>query len=201
MLVDLTLDLDNSTPVSPYSQKPHFEQAATIDKEGWNEKRLCFNTHFGTHIDAPAHILKGTKTLSDFPIETFVGECIVIDVRNQNPIEVDISDVKEGDIVFFYTDHIKKLNTEEYFKDSSPVLSEALAQKLVEKKIRIVGIDSWSPDHKPYKLHNLFLSNDVLIIENLTNLDKLVGKRCMCYILPLKVKDADGAPCRIIAQI
>jgi len=201
MIIDLTLDLEDSTPVYPESQKPHFEQASTIEKQGYNEKRLCFNSHFGTHIDAPAHIIKGGKTLSDFPIETFVGECIVLDARDQNLIDIDVSEVKQGDIVFFHTNYIKKLNTEEYFKDSSPVLSEALAQKLVEKKIRIIGIDSWTPDHKPYKLHDLFLSRDIMIIENLTNLDKIVGKRCKCYILPLKIKDADGAPCRIIAQI
>jgi len=201
MIIDLTLDLDNSTPVTSYSQKPDFKQASTIEKQGYNEKRICFNSHFGTHIDAPAHMIKGGKTLSDFPIETFVGECIVLDARDQNPIDIDVSGVKQGDIVFFYTNHIKNLNTEEYFKESSPVLSEALAQKLVEKKIRIVGLDSWTPDHKPYKLHDLFLGNDIMIVENLTNLDKIVGKRCTCYVLPLKVKDADGAPCRIIAQI
>jgi len=150
------------------------------------------------------------KTFPEIPrsVEAFLGgmvheslECIVLDARDQNPIDIDVSEVKQGDIVFFCTNHIKKLNTDEYFKDSSPVLSEALAQKLVEKKIRIVGLDSWTPDHEPYKSHYLFLGNDIMIIENLTNLDKIVGKRCKCYALPLKIKDADGAPCRIIAEI
>ena len=201
MIIDLTLELDDSMPVSSYSQKPDFKQTATIEKQGFNEKRLCFNTHFGTHIDTPAHIIKGGKTLSDIPIEAFIGECIVLDARDQNPIDIDVSEVKQGDIVFLYTNHIKKLNTEEYFKDSSPVISEALAQKLVEKKIRIIGLDSWSPDHEPFKLHTLFLGNEIMIIEKLTNLDKILGKRCACYILPLKIKDADAAPCRIIVQI
>ena len=37
----------------------------TIKKDGWNEKRVTFNTHFSTHIDAPNHMLADGKTLSD----------------------------------------------------------------------------------------------------------------------------------------
>ncbi len=40
----------------------------------------------------------------------------------------------------------------------------------------------------------------MLIIENLTNLDKLAGKDFTVYALPIKL-ELDGAPARVIAQV
>ncbi len=36
------------------------------------------------------------------------------------------------------------------------------------------------------------------LVENKVALDQLIGKRFRCFILPLKIQDADGAPCRVI---
>ncbi|MBI1970857.1 cyclase family protein [Candidatus Woesearchaeota archaeon] len=79
------------------------QQIATIEKDGWNEKRLTFNSHFSTHIDAPIHMLEDGKTLSDFPVETFIGGAIVIDVCGQKKITADLKGIGPCNIVFFYT--------------------------------------------------------------------------------------------------
>ncbi len=81
------------------------------------------------------------------------------------------------------------------------MITPLLAKKLIEKKVKIIGLDSWSPDNSPFEVHKMLFKQNILIVENLINLDKLVGKRFKCYILPLKVKDADGAPARIIGEI
>jgi|GEM_PF-3072132 len=47
---------------------------------------------------------------------------------------------------------------------------------------------------------SVLLSGDVLIIENMTNLAQLEGKRFTVYALPLKL-DVDGAPTRAVAVI
>ena len=60
-------------------------------------------------------------------------------------------------------------------------------------------MDSFTPDNEPYDVHKIFLKNDVLIVENLIDLNKLSGKRFQCFIMPMKITNADGAPCRIIA--
>ena len=200
MIIDLTMSIDEETPVFPGDPKQEIKQYATIKENGWNEKRLTINSHFSTHIDAPFHMLENGKKLTDFPIEKFIGECIVIDVRNQVLIKSDLNKVKEGDSVFFYTGHTKKAYREDFFKNN-PVISEDTANKLIKKKVKIVGIDSYTPDNNPFPVHKLLFKHDILIIENLINLDKLNGKRCKCYILPLKIQDADGAPCRVIAML
>jgi len=196
-IFDLSMPIDERTPVFPGDPKQEIKQTATIQSNGWNEKRITFNTHFSTHIDAPFHMLEDGKKLNDFPMETFLGDAIVIDARNQQEIKPSLDEVKPNDIVFFHTEHTKKAYSEDFFKDN-PVIPVETAQQLIDKNIKIVGLDSFTPDNEPFETHKLFFKHDILIVENLVNLDKLVGKRFKCTILPLNITDADGAPCRVI---
>jgi arylformamidase len=47
--------------------------------------------------------------------------------------------------------------------------------------------------------HYIFLGKEILLIENLTNLDKLPDGEFIFQCLPLKVENADGSPIRAIA--
>lgn len=199
-IIDLTMEISEKTPVFPGDPKQEIRQFATIPGNGWNEKRLTINSHFGTHMDAPFHMLPDGKKLTDFPLEKFVGEAVVIDVRGQREINTDLSAVNKNDIVFFYTGHTDKAGSDTFF-ENNPVITERTAEKLIEKGVKIVGLDSYTPDNEPYAVHKMLFSHDILIVENLVNLKQLVGKRFECFILPLKIKDADGAPCRVIARI
>jgi kynurenine formamidase len=196
-LFDLTMPIDERTPTYPGDPKQEIEQIATIEKDGWTEKRLTFNSHFSTHIDAPIHMVKGGKKLTDFPLEKLIGEAVVIDVRGQKEIVADLENVKEDDIVFFFTGQTDKAYSDNFFKNE-PVISMETAKGLIKKKAKIIGIDSFTPDHEPFEIHKLLLGNDILIVENLINLKELSGKRFQCFILPLNIAEADGAPCRVI---
>ena len=65
----------------------------------------------------------------------------------------------------------------------------------------MVGMDLSSPDKYPYDIHKLLLNSDILIIENLTNLDKLlgIGKFNFCA-MPLNI-DAEASIARAVAII
>jgi len=199
-IIDLTMELNEKTPVFPGDPSQEITQLSTIEKNGWNEKRLSFNSHFGTHIDAPFHMLEDGKKLDEFPIESFFGEAIVIDARGKKEIIADLSSVKENDFVFFCTNHIKNAYSKEFF-ENNPVIPIETAQHLVEKKVSIVGLDSFTPDNAPYETHKLLFKHDVRILENLVGLQELVGKRFECFVLPLKIAGADGAPCRVVARL
>lgn len=194
------MPIDEKTPVLPGDPKQEIKQIATIKENGWNEKRLTISSHFSTHIDAPFHMIENGKKLTDFPIEKFIGEAIVIDVRSQKQIKSNLGNIKENDIVFFFTGHTNKAYSSDFFQDN-PVITKETAQQLIAKKVKIVGLDSYSPDNEPFEIHKMLFRYDILIVENLVNLDKLNGKRFMCYILPLKINNADGAPCRVIGII
>jgi kynurenine formamidase len=72
---------------------------------------------------------------------------------------------------------------------------------LVEKKIKMIGMDTPSPDRYPFKIHKLLFENNIYILENLTNLDQLLNiDRFEVIAFPLKI-NADSSITRAVARI
>jgi kynurenine formamidase len=86
-----------------------------------------------------------------------------------------------------------------YF-DNYPEVTEGFAQALIDKKVSMLGVDSCSPDKEPYEIHKMLLGENILIAENLTRLDKLVGKNFTVIALPIKIK-AEAGLARIVAGV
>ncbi len=200
MYIDLTLEVGSRIPPFPEDPKMESRYLFTIKKHGVNEKRVSFNSHFSTHIDAPFHMLPDGKKLEEFEPDYFIGQTQVIDVRGQKLITPNFLPKKiTAPIIFFYTNHIVNIYGKNYFKNN-PVITDETARSLVKSHVRIVGIDSFTPDNYPYEVHKILFAQNILIVENLINLG-LLGKKCRVIIAPLKLTDADGAPARIFAQI
>lgn len=200
MYIDLTLAVSDNIPPFPGDPKMEVRDLFTIKKHGVNEKRLSFNSHFSTHIDAPFHMIPDGKKLEDFPLNVFIGQATIIDVVNKAEIgPQDLPKKIQTPIVLFYTNHIRKIGGKDYYKNN-PVLTMETAQILVRNKVKIVGIDSFTPDNYPYTVHKILFRKNILILENLVNLDRL-SKHCKLYIVPLNLRDADGAPTRVFADV
>ncbi len=75
------------------------------------------------------------------------------------------------------------------------------AQALVDKKISLIGMDTAGPEmDETFPVHKTFLPNNVLIVENMTNLSALENiENFIIHAYPVKYK-ADAAPVRIIAE-
>jgi kynurenine formamidase len=197
--VDLTMILDRFTQVYPGDRKPEFRQVASTEKEGWNLHEIDITTHTGTHLDAPWHMLKDGKKLSDYPLTRFIGRAILLDVRGQPEIDADLKGVQENDILILRTGHSRHCREEAYY-NGGPVVSRQLAEKIVRQKLTMVGIDSYTLDAFPFDIHKFLLKQDVLILENLVNLEALDSVVFKIMVLPLKLDNMDGAPCRVIAE-
>jgi kynurenine formamidase len=197
---DLTMPIDENTPVYPGDPKPVFIKRANIKEDGYNAMSVSLNSHTGTHIDAPYHFIENGKKLSEFPVEKFAGCTIVIDATNMDVSKIDFSLIKENDIVLFYTGFSENAYSDIYYKDN-PVINISIANELIKRGISIFGIDSFTPDNEPFTIHRMFLERDILILENLINLKDLAGKRFDCVIAPLNLQNNDGAPCRVFAMV
>jgi len=198
--IDLTMLLNEKTPVTPCNQKPVFEQSAVLAKDGFNDRTFTINSHLGTHVDFPYHMLENGKSQNDFAIGDFIGTGRLIDARGQKNINASLGGVQPGDIVLILTSHSKKAACADYF-DSAPVFTEEFVNELVKKKIKMVGIDSWTPDFSPYALHKILFSHGIPIIENLVNLEPLLNKEFKVFVAPLRLDSSDGAPARVFAEI
>lgn len=198
--IDLSVEINQNTPVYPGDPKTVIKPAGVFGKDGFNDHLVSIGTHVGTHIDAPFHMVADGKSLGQIPIEQFVGRGCYINVKKGFDLEtIKQADIREDDIVIFHTGIIDRYHEADYY-ENYPEIPEEVANYLVEKKIKMVGMDMSGPDHPPHKIHKILLSGGVLIIENLTNLDKLSDKNFTVYALPIKL-DIDGAPARVIAQL
>ena len=201
--IDLTMPFDSKVPMYPGSPAPKIRQWSKISEDGFNENKLEFGSHTGTHIDAPYHMLEDGKKLDDFSIGSYIGKAIVIDAQKKNEkneIIADISGAKGYDFVFFYTGNSKNCYSQKYF-ENNPVISTKLAQQIADLEIKIVGLDSYTPDNEPFETHKLLFRYQIRIVENLVNLHGLIGKTFECIALPLHITGSDGAPCRVIARL
>ncbi len=200
MLIDLSVLLNEATPVYPGDPPTKIEPAGVMDRDGFLDHHIRFGTHTGTHMDAPAHMLKDGKNLDDVPLEQFSGRGVYVRIEGEFRLGVvQKADIREGDIVIFHTGMMEKYMEPGYFKDF-PSITEDVANYLVSKKVRIVGVDMCSPDKPPFPVHKILLSNDILIIENLCNLERLAGKKFQVYAFPIKF-EMHAAPERVVAEV
>ncbi len=195
--IDLSHPLKHNMPHYPGDEKLTIH---TVNDQQFSVSTISMSVHNGTHLDVPKHFLDDTRTVKDFPVEQFTGIAWVFDVRGQKEIaEFDaINQVKPGDIVLFYTGHAQYFNAARYYQNY-PVLSKGLVEKLVKMRIKMIGLDTPSPDVFPHQMHKVFMQADVIIIENLTNLDKLpLEKPFQLFAFPLALA-AEASPVRVVA--
>jgi arylformamidase len=205
--IDLTLDY--SAAVAGFSISP----ARDLETDGWNASTLQIYSHAGTHMDAPVHFGVSDKTIDQFEVSEFV--CDRTWVINLSFVTdsylINISDLGDfvnrinlGDAVLFRTDWYKKLGTDAY-RNKLPRISEELARWLVQKGVKLVGVEPQSVadvNNLPEVtlIHEILLEK-IIIVEGLCNLDQLQTDLVRFIALPLKIKGGDGAPCRAIAIV
>ena len=202
MITDLTHTLSHNIRVYPGDESPSLVKQKDYTADGYNDYRLTTGMHAGTHIDGPMHLTASADFISSFPVSSFTGKGCMLDVQGEMIIKWKSSynDIIHGkEIVLVNTGFGKYFGCGKYL-ENNPVMDIGFAETLVEKKIKMLGIDLMSPDKFPFPGHRMLLSNSIFIAENLANLDMLkdIGN-FEVIALPLKI-NADSSPARIIAR-
>ncbi len=201
--IDLTHSFVSNMPAYPGDPKATLSQSASIETEGYTDHLLNTLMHVGTHMDAPLHMIPNGAHMDELPLETFFGKGVLINAQGIQNIDASILanvSIQPQSIVLVYTGFGSKYHTPQYF-DNYPQIDESFAKRMVEMKVKIVGMDIVGPDQPPFLTHKRLLGNGVLIIENLTNLEALlVVKDFNVIALPAKFH-TDAAPVRVIATI
>lgn len=207
-IVDLSMDITNSTPVYPGDPEPDIRPAATIEQDGYNVSQVNFGSHTGTHVDAPVHINKNGQTIDEAGLVPFMGRGMIIDVTGKGPgdpitLEDIIPYLKRMDsevIVLFYTGWSVFVGEERYYKH--PYLSIEAVEAMLAKGVRTFLIDALNidpPDGSSFGAHEAITEVNGIIGENLTNLEAVDFADPFIMALPLKLKGLDGSPVRAVA--
>ena len=207
-MIDLSQPLHEGMPVYPGTPAPVFSTVTTVENHGYRVKKIAMNTHVGTHMDAPAHMLADGKTLDALPLAQFVGRAAVLDVRNCAGGVIGLGELQaqkellaQADFVLFWTGWSRYWGQEQYLRQY-PILTAEAASYLGKCQLKGVGIDAISfdaIDSKAFEIHQQLLAQELVLIENLTRLEE-VQRGANFFALPLPLSEADGSPVRAFAS-
>jgi arylformamidase len=213
-LLDLSQPLFDQAPNCPIHPPVVFQRVADHWEGGWRMETIAMTTHTGSHLDAPLHKIAGGKSISDLPLETFVGPAWIVDLRGiaaDAPIGPDqlapqLKGLASGEIVLLATGWgDRRAKTAEWLLHS-PQVSPAGAQWLVERGARGVGIDHYSigglgSDND--QTHTILLGGGGWIVEELKFPPEVftLPQPLKFWALPLNWPGCSGAFCRPVIEL
>lgn len=202
-LIDLSHEISSQMPVYPGDEPTNLVQTRWLEQHHHNNHRLVISMHSGTHIDSPMHLLPSDVYVSERPLEPFIGCGCLLDVRDQPVIRwrpAYEQQIPLGAAVLLYTGYDQHYGRDAYYTDH-PLVEPAFCDGLLQRQIKLLGMDLPSPDQPPFPVHKRLLAAGVYVLENLTNLGQLLGGSSFELIaFPLKLR-ADSSPTRAVARI
>ena len=210
---DLTYPLSPAVPRISSMPPPVIERVASFPEQMLNVTRIAMVVHTGTHVDAPRHFFDDGPAFQDVPLARLIGPGVVwriekplFGVIGPDDFERARPALRPGDILALDTGCSARVATPEY--DRHAALSVAAAAWLVEHQIKLLAVDTPTPDiaiekrtqNFDWPVHRVLLRDGVLISEQLTNLAALAGRRVDFMFCPLNICDSDGAPARVLAR-
>jgi len=215
---DLSHPLESGMCVYPDTPPVRIEPTATVEDDGFRTTALELDSHTGTHLDAPAHMLADGTTVEELPVETFRFTARRVDCRPLDPraaIGVEtLTTVLDGgiddavDLLVVQTGWDDHWGDDRYF--DHPYLTGEAAEWLADRGLHL-GIDALNVDPTPtdnaapdeptgYPVHHALFRRDRLLIENLQGLGRL-PRRFELHAYPLAVRGGDAAPVRAVAVV
>jgi arylformamidase len=170
-----------------------------------NVSMLSMGSHTGTHMDAPLHFLADGKGLDEMELEATMGRARVIEISD--PVAVGVSeledqDIDAGDRILFKTRNSNRTWADLPFDEDFVYVSAGAATHLVERGVRLVGVDYLSVGgfkSDGVETHTELLEAGIWIIEGL-DLSGVSAGEYEVICLPLKILRSDGAPARAILR-
>ena len=200
---------------------------------GWAQEVVTLSTHAGTHIDAPWHYSptsagKPAQTIDQLPLQWFLSEAFVLDMRHVDRragitaediiagLEKINHNIKTNDIALIRTDISERFD-EPGYDQLHPGLRECATRHLLERGVKLIGIDAWGID-RPFDLmveealagdkeqlwESHLVGRDIPYsqIEKVTNLKALPQTSGLFVMaLPVSLEGASGAWSRVVALV
>lgn len=198
-LYDITLPLSSRIPVWPGDPPLQFQRWCDLDQgDPCRVTAVTMSLHTGTHIDAPRHFIPHGKEIADYPPERFFGRCQVVDFGDAKQIDAEAIPDCHAPMLLCKTKNSESIHAGLELTQSFIHLTEAAAQKIIQKNVGLIGIDYYSvePDGE-HPVHRLLLSHDVLILEGI-DLSEVPAGEYDLYCVPLRLENAEAAPARAI---
>lgn len=225
-VIDLSQEIYTGMPVYPghaktviWEHMSHEESLRTIGTGfSYRSSGIMMCDHGPTHIDSISHLSTDptAPSVDEIPLHYCITSAICIDVSDAPPqtqfgpekIEAELKrwklDILSGDTVLFYTGHYERYYGKPEYSTHQPGLTREATEFIINKGAVNFGVDNTSPDmwlDKTYPCHTVCRDRRITHMENLCNLDRLVGKRFTFIALPLRIRKGTGSPLRAVAIV
>jgi arylformamidase len=207
-IVDLSHPLGPATPLFPGSPPVVLRVLSAIPADPLNATGLSTSLHTGTHMDAPRHFYNQGQSIDQIPLDRCLGPALRIDLSAKHPGEEihprDLAPWQEAirrrPRLLIETGWARHWGETRYFADF-PILTGQAARFLADCRIELLGIDTPSLDIPPNPAHRVLLEAGILVLENLTNLDRIGQEEFHLIALPLDIAGAEASPVRAAAVV
>jgi len=205
--VDLSHPLANGQPGFPTDPPLRIAVHGTIATHGFNLSLIEIGSHHGTHVDAMRHFVEDGRSIDQMPLQWFVGPARVLRIPKGPQEEITVDDLRRLERylnpeakILLATGWDKHFGTETFFTDYPSITLDA-ARYLVERRIRLLGMDLPTPSHQWLEFHRLLLAreSEIVLVESLANLDAVPNEFTFMG-LPLNIPGCDGSPVRAVAM-
>ncbi len=224
-IVDISLELDpkNFAMRTPAGFTKDMQFAMEVIKEhdapggaGQIVRGVHMRLHAGSHVDAPEHNVRGGTQIHQLPLDLFIGDAIIADLRDKLPggaiTEHDLEarvgkQIRKGDRLMLRTDHNNTYDGgSEAWMKASPYLTIGATMWCIGKGVVIVGYDFYHGNDEPNSprvFHNsrTLSEHGVITMPYLKHLDRIGRDRFTLIGLPLKLIDAEASPIRAVALV
>jgi arylformamidase len=216
-IIDISQPIDSHSACFPGDTAFHHDITVHHAQSGIiNLSAFSMSPHVGTHADAPVHIGGNlnkpdphTQTVGQMPLTPFMGPTAVVDV---SPLTEAITWAHVEDQLSAYPTFPRRIlfktcNIIRYhvFEEAYAWISADLAERMAERNVLLVGIDTPSVDaidSKTLETHHALQKGGVVWLENL-DLSALAihSDQPQTYFLsalPLKFMALEASPVRAV---
>jgi arylformamidase len=200
--IDISVSLRDGMTHWPGDPPVRIERVQDLERgDSHSLSLLTLGSHSGTHIDSPAHFLKGAATVDKIPLKLMLGPARVIEIADTEsikPEELSRHRLRRGERVLFKTVNSALWHRTNQFSEDFVYITAEAARYLALRGVAVIGVDylSVSGYHRDGgEVHRILLGAGVWLIEGL-DLSGTEAGRYELACLPLKIEGGDGAPAR-----
>jgi arylformamidase len=193
-IIDVSVPIRTGMVTYPGDPEVRLERVSSIpDGAVANLTRIDMGAHSGTHVDAPVHFIEGAAGAEQLPLDVLLGQCVV--VKTGGLTEADVARAPQGAARVLFRTPNSELWARDEFPDHFARLDGAAARLLLERGVRLVGVDYLSVGDE--EAHHVLLEAGVVPIEGL-DLRGVEPGEYFLVCAPLKLVGSDGAPARVL---